>query len=558
MKILIEEEEYPIDLLESIFDDLKFFKRNGLKGTVKTVGYYHSYKKKELVLMLPKVFMQNGVETVFKGTKDELYNSLEHSTIKHDSKYQWLRELSIHFYNSLVEYNNRWKQNSLISPTRTFELNTNLGEDNYSYLDILLSTVNFYKKNKNHILYRYIEKITNNASKPKWEKTIRKSLPLMANTKTPIYFNIRNKRKVINKEEELITYFFSILNHLNNQHNLNLKIDQSYKLLKNDTFINFCRDEYALRKLKKIKYRYFNDTLKRMYQLCELYFSNNDYASSKKEKEEFLCTNNYNIIFEDMIDNLFTDKIAKEENIQNLKINKDGKIIDHIYEDKSLIDRSNIFFIGDSKYYKSDNIAGQNSKYKQITYAKNIIQYNIDLWNKKGKFHNEKIRYRDDETEGYNITPNFFIYGHIEDPNDFENPQIIQKTITPEVSFHWSDRLFDRDTLFVHQYSINFLFVLKSYTAYNSYKFKSFRDNVKNIFRSSFVDYFNNAEHCSFTFYECTLQPSEFREYIRFHFKDFNGKSIITKDNRLIIAIHQYDNSLNKYLSDFKSLENFQ
>ena len=55
--------------------------------------------------------------------------------------------------------------------------------------------------------------------------------------------------------------------------------------------------------------------------------------------------------------------------------NKDGKIIDHIYEDKSLIDRSNIFFIGDSKYYKSDNTAVQNSKYKQITYAKNIIQY---------------------------------------------------------------------------------------------------------------------------------------------------------------------------------------
>ena len=52
MKLLIEEEEYPIDLLESIFDDLTFYKQNGLKGTVKTVGYYHSYKKKELVLML--------------------------------------------------------------------------------------------------------------------------------------------------------------------------------------------------------------------------------------------------------------------------------------------------------------------------------------------------------------------------------------------------------------------------------------------------------------------------------------------------------------------------
>ena len=186
---------------------------------------------------------------------------------------------------------------------------------------------------------------------------------------------------------------------------------------------------------------------------------------------------------------------------------------------------------------------------------KNIIQYNIDLWNTKGTFHNENIRYRDDITEGYNITPNFFIYGHIEDPNDFENSQIIQKTPKPEVSYHWPDRLFDRDTIFVHQYSINFLFVLKSYTSYNSYKLKSFRDDVKKIFRTGFIDYFNNSEHCGFKFYECILQPSDFPNYIRKSFKDFNGKSIITEDNRLIVAIHQKDDSLNQYLENFKLLE---
>ena len=102
MKLLVEEEEYSVDLLESIFDDLKFYKQNGLKGTIKTVGYYHSYKKKELVLMLPKVFMQDSSQTVFNVSKEELYNSLNQKSVKHDSKYQWLREVSIYFYNSLV------------------------------------------------------------------------------------------------------------------------------------------------------------------------------------------------------------------------------------------------------------------------------------------------------------------------------------------------------------------------------------------------------------------------------------------------------------------------
>lgn len=557
MKLLIEEEAYPIHLLESIFDDVKFYKQNGSKGTIKTVGYYRSFKRKTFALLLPKVFMKNENITVFDLTKEELYYSLEDISIKHDEKLQWLRELSVHFYNSLVEYNTRWNQNKLISPSQSFELNTNFGINYYSYLDILLSIVNFYKKNKKHILYHHIEQTLNNASKPKWEKTIRKTLPLMINSKTPVYLKIRNKKKIVNTEEELIKYFFSILNYFNKQHNLNLKLNKSYKLFKGDIFINLCKNENGLRKLKKIKYRYFNDTLKRMYNLCQLFFSNNEYASNKKEKEEFLCTNNYNIIFEDMIDKLFNDSIAKDKKIQDLKKNRDGKVIDHIYRDKSIIDRSNIFFIGDSKYYKVENTATNNSKYKQITYAKNIIQYNINLWN-----HNEpflcETRYRDDVSEGYNITPNFFIYGHIENPNDFANPSIIQRTETPEISYHWKNRLFDRDTLFVHQYSINFLFVLKSYTAYNNSKLHSFRETTKKMFRAAFINYFNSKEACGFTFYKCTLASSNFSNYIKNNFKDFNGKSIITIDNKLIIAIKDDDTSLNKYLSNFEPLEKFE
>ena len=98
--------------------------------------------------------------------------------------------------------------------------------------------------------------------------------------------------------------------------------------------------------------------------------------------------------------------------IKDLKKNDDGKIIDHIYDYQSLIDTSNIFYIGDSKYYKSNSEVGNLSKYKQFTYAKNVIQFNIDLLNKdKKETYKPKIRYRDQLTEGYNITPNFFIYG---------------------------------------------------------------------------------------------------------------------------------------------------
>ena len=81
---------------------------------------------------------------------------------------------------------------------------------------------------------------------------------------------------------------------------------------------------------------------------------------------------------------------------------------------------------------------------------------------------------------------------------------------------------------------------------------------MKKQFRKGFIDYFNSKEVCGFTFYQCTLQSSEFPNYVRDRFKDFNGKSIITEGNRLIIAIHRDDDSLNKYLLDFSELSLFE
>ena len=301
---------------------------------------------------------------------------------------------------SLYEFKRRYYDNSIIHNSETFELNTNIGDKEYSFLDLLLSFVNFYKKNKQQILFKHIEFISNQAKKPKWEKTIRKSTPILVNAKTPIYTEITNKKKIINTEEELLTYFFSILNHLNVNHQLNIKIDKSFNILKGKAFEQLCLNGNT--KLRKIKHRYFNDTLKKMYVLCDLYFSQFDSSSVKRKKEDFLAISNYNLVFEDMVDKLFSDKSVKLNKIEvdgitidKLKNNDDGKIIDHIYDYTSILDTSNIFYIGDSKYYKSDNTPGKVSKYKQFTYAKNVIQFKIDLLNKNNQIQtsNTKQKY---------------------------------------------------------------------------------------------------------------------------------------------------------------------
>ncbi len=553
MKILIEGEKYSLNTLLEVFDDPKFFIQEGMFGTINCVGYYHSFSKNELIYILPKVFIKEG--KAFELYPQQLFDLDLKISFKHDANYAWVRQLLIYFYNSLAEFRSRYRNTVIIESSKSFELNSNLGLTEYSYLDLVLSFVNFHKRNKNTILYHHIEFISNQAKKAKWEKTIRTSLPILISNNSPLYIDIRNKQKKVNDEEELLSYFFSILNHFKIEHDLPVTIDKSYKLITGSQFEKLQRT--GLTKLRKIKHRYFADTLKRMYQLCELYFSKTDLSSPKRKNEEFISVRNYNIVFEDMIDKLFTDKIydksVNNNSIEKLKNNNDGKIIDHIFEHKSIIDTDNIFYIGDSKYYKSDSVAGKLSTYKQFTYAKNVIQFNIDLLNKNKAYDN--IRYRDDITEGYNISPNFFIYGHLNDEKNFDDP-LLKKYKAVKKSFHFKDRIFDRDTLFVLQYRINFLFVLKSYTNINLNKINSFRSDTKNHFRNKFLSYFNSVENCGFEFYEKDFENDDIDVFVNKNFRLLNGKAIKIKKNTLLIAIHKEDEKkelLDYLIRDFKT-----
>ena len=561
MKILIEGANYPITTLQNIFDDTKFYNQKNSEGTVTSVGYYYSFEKNELIYMLPKVFMVDEDNSIFGKTKSELLELNFINNIKHKRQFNWIRQASLYFYKSLKEYKKRTSGSKIFNESERLELNTNLGEQEYSYLDLVLSFFSFYNKNKNVIIYKRIEYKSKHAKNPKWEKTIRKSLPILDSNNSPIYVKIRNKKKNINTEEQLLIYFFSILENFNQDHNWGLRVDKSFKIIKGDSFKAL--QDNGLSKLRKIKYRYFNDTLRRMYSLCEIYFSQTDKSSSKIKKEDFLSVNNYNLVFEDMIEKLLSEELTHREvhgvSLKDLKKNDDGKIIDHIYEDDSLFDTSSIFYIGDSKYYKPTTKADKLSKYKQFTYAKNIIQFNIDILNENVAKDESRFRYRDNLTEGYNITPNFFIYGFIDDEENFDEHLIEKREELPVKSYHYKERLFDRDTLFIHQYKINFLFVLKSYSHFNKIKTVKFREEVKRDFRKNFIDFFNDPESCEFEFYKYTsTSPEDCKSFVSENFKDLNGRCYQNRKAELILAKHieaEIDDSIMDYFLPMEKLK---
>lgn len=572
MRILIEGQGYFIDNLKDDFIDSSFYTTTGNTGIINSVGYYYAEEKNKIIFMLPKVFMkpedlkstyskENEINchwenkyTIFKKsdstyiTLKELYylDKLEGS-IKHQAKFEWIRHITVSFYNSLIEFKRRNSKTTILNISNISELNTNIGNEEYTYLDLVLSFANFYRKNKSFLLFKHIEHISNQVKKPKWEKTIRKSMPILNKSKSPIYIDIRNKKTIVNTEEELLVYFFSILNHFTEENNLNISFNKSFNIIKGEAFKNLQSNGTGAAKLRKIKYRYFSDTLRRIYKLCELYFDSTDRGSTRNRNEEYLSFKKYNIVFEDMVDKLLSDEMNLEEydkrssdkeiSIKKLKNNDDGKIIDHLFAFEGLIDTSNIFYIGDSKYYKPGKDADKLSIYKQHTYAKNIIQYNINLFNNFPKIYEQNgLKYRDKISEGYNISPNFLIYGTITNHENFDDSQlkpIAKLNESIKHSYHWKTRLFDRDSLFICQYQMNYLFILNSYTEKTEAELIDNRIKIKEEFRNNFIKYFEKSE---FNFYK--LEMPDVKKFVYDNFKILNGKCFSLSKNILLVAIH--------------------
>lgn len=235
--------------------------------------------------------------------------------------------------------------------------------------------------------------------------------------------------------------------------------------------------------------------------------------------QEYLIAQNYNIVFEAMIDELVGDK--KENLPSGLKDQEDGKRVDHIYEDIGLTntDDKSIYYIGDSKYYKLGNEITAESVYKQYTYARNVIQWNINLFLDN---HKEEACYRNKLTEGYNIVPNFFISARMDEclsysqdiyPTENENKSFISR--------HFENRLFDRDTLLISHYDVNFLYIVSLYAQDNDSTKKQWKQKVRKRFREEIQEMLKSR----FAFYAMTAHPGiSAEEYIKANFKSVLGR----------------------------------
>ena len=276
------------------------------------------------------------------------------------------------------------------------------------------------------------------------------------------------------------------------------------------------------------------------------------------DQSEYLLVKSFHIVFEAMIEELIGDNDVPK----GLKEQEDGKLVDHFYTYQGLIsnrdENNDVYYIGDSKYYKIGSTPKNEAVYKQYTYARNVIQWNLNLFlpddnmseeqkrNKiddMGRYGKVQLRRIDDKiddiTEGYNIIPNFFISANIPSNKD-GTANLIYDDITtehqtqPPISRHFTNRLYDRDTLLLSHYNVNFLFVLALYARNNAGAKEAYKAAVRQKFRKSIQEMLEKH----FKFYAIQAhQGIDSQEYFRTHFKDVVGKVYSPYQNEDIFSL---------------------
>ena len=523
MKILFEDYHYSLKDV-SFLAGIDPIELNDGSIKFSYVGYYYDIASLETIFILPKVFIIEN-KAFGRYTPEILLNLSEENELLTAADNAFIFNLSAWLYQAIALFNERNTDNEITLQRSLAGVVGYRGEGEATMLDHVLALLHF---NKNHqSLFTYIATIMHSGQhKVHWTKTIRTTSPLLKGNK-PYYMDCKIKEKAINYDEELICLFYSTLNYLRHSYHFVVKHNLNFEMEKPHRIVSMIESGKGTRRLRGMRGKYFTDELVQLWHLLYAFYERAEEVAQKKLQSERLLVRNFNIVFEDMIDCL----IGESSIPKGLKNQEDGKIIDHIYRDKSLVDGEDLYFIGDSKYYKEGSSISNNSRYKQFTYAKNVIQYHIDIFNRRK--NGDTLRYRDELTEGYNPTPNFFIRGVVNpEALSYHDSQLRQDEEGRYFNYHFENRLFDRDTLLVLTYDINFLYVLSAYVQSRGYS-----TSVDHFLRGRFRKDILEAYQKEYDFYE--LKPIDIsnEEFVEDNFKKLIGKIYQTKAGTRSLAL---------------------
>lgn len=553
MRILIEEYQYDYEDVYDVLKGLGVLQDVEGKVSLSYVGYYYNDDPdvNDCVFILPKVLLEGefGKEKVFGHIEPRDLINAEDCKDLTSEEHTFIYNLSVWIYRAITVFRDHefdrvedgkrqssivlYKQAPMMGHTRKRKANT--------FLDVLLTLQEWNKRNESFVMF-IVKNLHSGYNKINWTRTISRSQAVIQESiggtrrQDVSYLNPINKKRQVNFDEELLVIYYSILQHMHDKYGFPVSINVNFPLIRGDKFARYIGG-YGKRRLKQIKYKYFSDKALELWKLCYAFFDRPDNIMLNVDQREYLLVKSFHIVFEAIIDELIAgdQKLPKE-----LKDQPDGKRVDHIYQYQELTNNTtddNIYYIGDSKYYKRGNSLGKESIYKQFTYARNVIQWNIDLFNDgKEEEKNGHVKLRDDVTEGYNIIPNFFISANQNVLRPEDDIKLIDSDKEADkrrqqyyLSRQFENRLFDRDTFLLAHYDVNFLFVVALYGRNHSASKALWRNKVRQMFRKEIQQMLKE----NFEFYAMTAKSDVNPDvYIKENFQSLLGKVYHPFDNR--------------------------
>lgn len=549
MRVIIEGYCYRASAVRDVLHELSSLENVGGEISVGYVGYYYNPQLRDCVFILPKVLV-NEENKVFSRLDPHDIIDLDNCTELSSEERSFIYEFAVWIYRAIEVFNKSNPNSGIVLHRKIAEMGKGKRVLSNTFLDILLSLLRFNKEH--HSFFTTIlRNLHSGYNKINWTRTISRSTAWVQDD-IPVYLNPVNKKRQINTDEELIIIYFSILNHISETYGFPVDISLGFELIKGRKFEHYLKG-YGKRRLQQIKYRYFSDIQLRLWEMCYAFFDKAHQIHIVAEQREYLLVKNFNIVFEAIIDELIGDK----EPPRGLKDQDDGKRVDHIYSYRNLTNNEEdkpIYYIGDSKYYKIGNKISDESVYKQFTYARNVIQWNLNLFldnsEEDAALRKEHSIYRDELTEGYNIVPNFFISAKMDEKLSYaDNVSTTNRENNTFLSRHFENRLFDRDTLLVYHYDVNFLYVVSLYARENAHQKAQWKEKVRELFREKI----QAALEENYKFYAMTPKPGvNHEEYLRENFQELLGKVYRPFDdtNYLSLALDKQKESENKDLLD--------
>lgn len=548
MYILFEEHQYESHLVEKILKDIYVLQDVDKKVSVQYVGYFYNPHLHDCVFILPKVLLTEqetlvGMElpTGETVTPEQVLTPEGQKQLSKEYR-KFIYEFSVWIYRALSVFYKSNPDSKTILYKHLPQAGKGRRHRANTYLDIVLSLIAFNQENREFVLFT-IKNLHRGNNKINWTRTINHSQAFIQGNDA-VYLNPVNKKRIVNYEEELFVIFYSILNYLNGEYGFHTPINIQYDLITGKQFKQYLHGLGKTR-LMQIKYKYFSDKALQLWDLCYAFFENSYRIAINTHAQEYILAKSFNVVFEAMIDELIGtphNRIPK-----GLADQDDGKRVDHMYTDLALTSADTqksreVYYIGDSKYYKSGHPLTSESIYKQYTYARNVIQWNVNLFavddsqfdkkekdaRNEDKKHFSNIHLQDNSlTEGYDVIPNFFISAFVNKDhryNDGENNIRKHKNKgehCTKVSYQFPDRLFDRDTLFLSQYDVNFLYILYLYGRNKANEKMQWKQHVRKIFR----DEIRAVIEKEFKIYAMRARLGvDGVQYLQQHFYELNGR----------------------------------